>query len=172
MVEVTCGSLANGQEFQNNFAPKPTFRLVLGQNSVIAGWEQGFPGMMVGGRRLEEDKRDGRQDQRHVVGVPLAAIEIAELAREADGEQEAETCGQLTVHAEEQAGRDRRAGARDAGDQRERLREADDDRVAARDALDDAIAARDLLGDQQQQPERDQRAADEVQAARPGLDLV
>jgi len=46
------GSLANGEEFQNNFAPKPTFRLVLGQNSVIAGWEQGIPGMRVGGKRL------------------------------------------------------------------------------------------------------------------------
>jgi FKBP-type peptidyl-prolyl cis-trans isomerase FkpA len=46
------GYLANGAEFQNNLAPKPTFGLVLGQRSVIAGWERGIPGMKVGGKRL------------------------------------------------------------------------------------------------------------------------
>ena len=46
------GFLPSGVEFQNNAAPNPTFRLVLGQNLVIAGWEQGIPGMKVGGKRL------------------------------------------------------------------------------------------------------------------------
>jgi FKBP-type peptidyl-prolyl cis-trans isomerase FkpA len=46
------GYLANGTEFQNNLAPKPTYGVVLGQRSVIAGWEYGLPGMKVGGKRL------------------------------------------------------------------------------------------------------------------------
>lgn len=46
------GFLANGTEFENNLAPKPTFPLVLGQRRVIAGWEQGILGMKVGGKRL------------------------------------------------------------------------------------------------------------------------
>lgn len=46
------GWLPNGTEFENNLAPKPTFALVLGQRRVIAGWEQGIPGMKVGGKRL------------------------------------------------------------------------------------------------------------------------
>jgi FKBP-type peptidyl-prolyl cis-trans isomerase FkpA len=46
------GWLANGTEFDSNPAPEPTFPLVLGQRRVIAGWEQGIPGMKVGGKRL------------------------------------------------------------------------------------------------------------------------
>jgi FKBP-type peptidyl-prolyl cis-trans isomerase len=46
------GFLPNGTEFENNLAPKSTYPLVLGQRRVIAGWEQGIPGMKVGGKRL------------------------------------------------------------------------------------------------------------------------
>jgi peptidylprolyl isomerase len=46
------GYLANGTEFENNHVPRSPYPLVLGARRVIAGWEQGIPGMKVGGRRL------------------------------------------------------------------------------------------------------------------------
>lgn len=46
------GYLTNGTEFENNYPPAATFPLVLGARRVIAGWEQGIPGMKVGGKRL------------------------------------------------------------------------------------------------------------------------
>ena len=45
---------------------------------------------MVGGRCEEENECDGVAHQRRVVHVALVRIELAELVREADGEQEAE----------------------------------------------------------------------------------
>jgi FKBP-type peptidyl-prolyl cis-trans isomerase FkpA len=46
------GYLANGTLFDHNTAPRALFQLVLGQRRVIEGWEQGIPGMRVGGKRL------------------------------------------------------------------------------------------------------------------------
>jgi FKBP-type peptidyl-prolyl cis-trans isomerase FkpA len=46
------GFLANGTEFQNNLTAPEPFPFVLGQRRVIAGWDQGIPGMKVGGTRL------------------------------------------------------------------------------------------------------------------------
>lgn len=45
------GYLTDGTEFENNYSGDP-YPLVLGQRRVIAGWEQGIPGMKVGGKRL------------------------------------------------------------------------------------------------------------------------
>ena len=46
------GYLTNGTEFENNYPPRNPYPLVLGARRVIAGWEQGIPGMKVGGKRL------------------------------------------------------------------------------------------------------------------------
>jgi FKBP-type peptidyl-prolyl cis-trans isomerase len=44
------GSLQNGNVFQSSYGGPPyTFRL--GARAVIAGWDQGIPGMKVGGKR-------------------------------------------------------------------------------------------------------------------------
>jgi FKBP-type peptidyl-prolyl cis-trans isomerase FkpA len=45
------GWLADGTPFEDNYSGDP-YPLVLGQRRVIAGWEQGIPGMKVGGKRL------------------------------------------------------------------------------------------------------------------------
>jgi peptidylprolyl isomerase len=41
----------NGKIFDASWNRKQTFPFTLGQNSVIPGWEEGVPGMRVGGRR-------------------------------------------------------------------------------------------------------------------------
>lgn len=46
------GWLADGTRFDHNLEPRELFPLILGQRRVIQGWEQGIPGMKVGGRRL------------------------------------------------------------------------------------------------------------------------
>ncbi|HEY4098553.1 MAG TPA: FKBP-type peptidyl-prolyl cis-trans isomerase [Baekduia sp.] len=43
----------NGKQFDASWDRKPdSFDVTLGQAQVIAGWEQGIPGMKVGGRRV------------------------------------------------------------------------------------------------------------------------
>jgi peptidylprolyl isomerase len=45
------GSLANGTQFDANAAPSAPFVFRVGTGQVISGWDQGVPGMRVGGRR-------------------------------------------------------------------------------------------------------------------------
>jgi peptidylprolyl isomerase len=44
-------SWSTGQEFDASWDRGQTFAFTLGENRVIAGWEQGVEGMQVGGRR-------------------------------------------------------------------------------------------------------------------------
>ena len=46
------GTLQNGQEFDNSYKREQPFTVTLGENRVIAGWEQGLVGMQVGGKRI------------------------------------------------------------------------------------------------------------------------
>lgn len=51
-VEYTGWLQATGQEFDTSRKPGGSpFPVTLGQNSVIPGWEEGIPGMKVGGKR-------------------------------------------------------------------------------------------------------------------------
>lgn len=45
------GKLTNGTEFDSSYKRSEPFTFVVGQNSVIQGWEQGILGMRVGGKR-------------------------------------------------------------------------------------------------------------------------
>lgn len=42
---------ADGEEFDDSFSEPEPFGFVLGQGSVIPGWDEGLEGMRVGGRR-------------------------------------------------------------------------------------------------------------------------
>ena len=45
------GTLLNGTQFDSSYASNQPFVFRLGAGQVIAGWEQGIPGMKVGGKR-------------------------------------------------------------------------------------------------------------------------
>lgn len=45
-------SYSNGQEFDSSWSRNAPFDFQLGQGAVIKGWDEGVPGMKVGGRRL------------------------------------------------------------------------------------------------------------------------
>ena len=45
------GSLTDGQVFDNSITRKDPFQFVLGAQQVIPGWDIGFNGMKVGGKR-------------------------------------------------------------------------------------------------------------------------
>ncbi len=45
------GTLQNGTKFDSSYDRSQPFAFRIGAGQVIAGWEQGLPGMRVGGRR-------------------------------------------------------------------------------------------------------------------------
>jgi peptidylprolyl isomerase len=45
------GTLTDGKVFDSSYDRKQPFTFVLGQGKVIRGWEEGFKGMRVGGKR-------------------------------------------------------------------------------------------------------------------------
>lgn len=45
------GKLVDGKEFDSSYSRKQPFEFKLGSGQVIAGWEQGVPGMCVGEKR-------------------------------------------------------------------------------------------------------------------------
>lgn len=45
------GTLTDGTKFDNSYDRNEPFEFTLGQGQVIQGWEQGFVGMKVGGKR-------------------------------------------------------------------------------------------------------------------------
>src|SRR5919109_4220548 len=87
-------------------------------------------------------------------------------------EQEREAGRAGPVEALEQPGGDRRPRARYARHERQRLGEPHDDPVARPDLLERPVVAAHPLRQEQDQPEDDQGAADQVEVARSRLDLV
>jgi len=45
------GTLTNGTKFDSSYDRGQTYPFVIGAGRVIAGWDQGVPGMKVGGKR-------------------------------------------------------------------------------------------------------------------------
>ena len=45
------GTLTNGTKFDSSYDRGQTFAFRIGAGQVIAGWDQGIPGMRVGGKR-------------------------------------------------------------------------------------------------------------------------
>ncbi|MFH0891058.1 MAG: FKBP-type peptidyl-prolyl cis-trans isomerase [Candidatus Liptonbacteria bacterium] len=45
------GTLMNGTQFDSSYQRQEPFRFQLGAGQVIRGWEEGFEGMRVGGKR-------------------------------------------------------------------------------------------------------------------------
>jgi FKBP-type peptidyl-prolyl cis-trans isomerase len=45
------GTLTNGTKFDSSYDKGQPFTFTLGAGRVIAGWDQGLPGMKVGGKR-------------------------------------------------------------------------------------------------------------------------
>jgi FKBP-type peptidyl-prolyl cis-trans isomerase len=45
------GMLQNGKEFDSSYKRNEPFSVTLGTGQVIKGWEEGIPGMKIGGKR-------------------------------------------------------------------------------------------------------------------------
>jgi len=74
----------DGKKFQSSWDAKKTFETVIGEGQVIKGWDEGIPGMKVGGRRQltipaadaygAEDTGDGRPHGDLVFIIDVYAI--------------------------------------------------------------------------------------------------
>src|SRR5215208_1752958 len=117
--------------------------------------ERSQPGVLA--LRAVQDRRELQQPAQH-------------NCRNRQQKREAGSAG--PVETQEEPGADRRTRARHPRHERERLRKRDGDAVAPGDLLDRAILPTHPLRRQQDQAQNDQRDADQVQIARPGLDLV
>lgn len=46
------GTLSNGEKFDSSYDRNKPFSFILGAGQVIRGWDEGFAGMKVGGKRI------------------------------------------------------------------------------------------------------------------------
>jgi peptidylprolyl isomerase len=73
---------ANGEEFDASFEGPEPFQFVLGQGSVIPGWDEGLEGMKVGGRRqlvIPPDLAYGPQGQPPDIPPDSALVFVVDL---------------------------------------------------------------------------------------------
>lgn len=85
------GKLANGTVFDSNMDPKKDlFQFVVGEGSVIAGWDQGVPGMKVGGMRKLSIPSDLAYGSEQKGNIPpdsdlYFTIKILDVVKKGDG---------------------------------------------------------------------------------------
>jgi peptidylprolyl isomerase len=73
---------STGEEFDASWNTGQPFTFTLGQGSVIPGWEQGIPGMKVGGRRelvIPPDLAYGEQGSPPAIGPNETLIFVVDL---------------------------------------------------------------------------------------------
>lgn len=76
------GTLMNGKKFDSSYDHEPAepFKVTLGKGEVIKGWDQGVPGMKVGGkRRLKIPSDLGYGDKGSPPNIPPNAGLIFEI---------------------------------------------------------------------------------------------
>lgn len=79
------GTLSDGTEFDSNSEGEVPLEFTLGQGGVIQGWDQGIPGMKVGGKRklsIPSDLAYGKAGNPPVIGPdePLFfEVELVEI---------------------------------------------------------------------------------------------
>ena len=64
------GFLDNGTKFDSSVDRKRWFEFVLGTGRVIKGWDQGMPGMKVGGKRTLEIPAHLGYGERNMGSIP------------------------------------------------------------------------------------------------------
>jgi len=77
-------SWSTGQEFDASWNRGQPFQFPLGQGQVIAGWDDGIPGMKVGGRRelvIPPDQGYGAQGAGGAIGPNETLIFVVDLKR-------------------------------------------------------------------------------------------
>jgi FKBP-type peptidyl-prolyl cis-trans isomerase len=74
------GVLENGTEFDNSYKRGEPLEIPIGKGYVIKGWDEGVPGMKVGGKRTLTIPGDMAYGERGVPGViPANATLIFEV---------------------------------------------------------------------------------------------
>lgn len=74
------GTLEDGTKFDSSYDRSQTFKFTLGAGEVISGWDDGVPGMKVGGKRKLTIPSDMAYGERGVPGViPGGATLIFEV---------------------------------------------------------------------------------------------
>ena len=73
------GTLTNGTQFDSSYDRNQPFSFVLGAGSVIEGWEKGFEGMKVGGKRKLTIPSDMGYGSRAMGAIPADSVLIFEV---------------------------------------------------------------------------------------------
>ncbi|HVM35522.1 MAG TPA: FKBP-type peptidyl-prolyl cis-trans isomerase [Actinomycetota bacterium] len=72
------GALESGEEFDSSYGVQP-FPFVLGAGEVIAGWDEGVPGMKVGGKRKLTIPPELGYGEAGVPGIPPNSTLVFEV---------------------------------------------------------------------------------------------
>ena len=73
---------SNGEEFDSSWSTGQPFEFQLGSGGVIPGWDEGIPGMKVGGRReliIPPDLAYGQQGRPPDIGPDETLVFVVDL---------------------------------------------------------------------------------------------